>query len=93
MFRSAKLGRLLVLGLLLGGFSLAMTAEADAGVFGRRGRAFRGSSSARVSSSVGSSVGRGRGYAVRGPSPLTIRVSSANYRRLTTFYPGVYRPR
>lgn len=33
-----------------------------------------------------------RGYAIRGPSPLKFRVSSASYRRLTTFYPSIYRP-
>ncbi|MEO0532063.1 MAG: hypothetical protein AAF266_16035 [Planctomycetota bacterium] len=79
------LRRLLLVPVLLGGFTLVPTADAEAGIFGRKGRVARSAPTNRMS--------RGRGYAVRGPGPLTIRVSSANYRRLTTFYPNVYRPR
>ena len=66
MFHPAKFGRLIVLGRLCGGFSLTMAAEADAGIFGRNGRAFRGNSGVGYNRSV--NVGRGRGYAVRGPA-------------------------
>lgn len=32
-------------------------------------------------------------YRVRGVSPLTIHVSRARYKRLTTFYPTIVKPR
>lgn len=74
--------------MVLGGFLIAAESS-DAAVFGRCGRASRNyySRPSRPTQSYRNT----RGYAVRGPSPLTIRVSPARYRYLKTFYPNQVR--
>lgn len=70
--------------LMVFGASFVPADSAEAGIFGRR-------RSSRTYYSQPSRVSRGRGYSVRGVSPIPMRVSSARYRYLKTFYPTLVR--